>query len=111
MSHLVIITADLHKIADLSINVKYRQPGNVVEYLPVEFEVFKDGNFYKAVPLPGVETRTLTNLLNEYVFQINNGKACNCKQGSEEIIDEIVRKMAQTNIVEVPQLLEESQNK
>lgn len=103
MSKLIIITADMHKVAEFSINVKYRQPGNVVEYFPVEFEVFRDGDYYKAVPLPSVENTRLTEFRKEYPFQIKNGKACNCYTGTEEIVDDIVKKMAQMNIIETQQ--------
>jgi hypothetical protein len=103
MSNFIIIAADMHKIAEFSIDVKYRLPGNVVEYLPVEFEIFQDRNYFKAIPLPCLETRTLTNLRNEYTFQIKNGKTYNCKNGTGEIIDDIITKMAQMNVVEIPQ--------
>ena len=103
MSNFIIIAAEMHKISEFPIDVKYRQPGNVVEYLPVEFEIFQDGNYFKAIPLPGFETWTLTDLRNEYTFQIKNGKTYNCKKGTEEIIDDIVNKMVQMNVVEVLQ--------
>src|SRR5437764_1273920 len=102
MSKLIIIAADMHKIAEFYINVKYRQPGNVVEYLPVEFEVFKDGDYYRAIPLPRFEVKTLTNLPCEYTFQIKNGKPYKCQKGTEEIVDDIVRKIAHMNVVEIP---------
>src|SRR4051812_22868281 len=82
MSNFIIIAADMHKIAAFSINVKYRQPGNVVEYLPVEFEIYQDGNYFEAIPLPCSKTRTLTNLRNEYTFQLKNGKTYDWEKGT-----------------------------
>jgi len=102
MSNFIIIAADMHKIAEFSIDVKYRHPGKGVECLPVEFEIFQDGNYFKAIPLPSFETWTLTNLQNEYTFQIKNCKTYNCKKGAEEIVDDIVTKMVQMNVVEIP---------
>jgi hypothetical protein len=73
-----------------------------VEYLPVEFEVFKNGGYYKAIPLPSSEADILANLPCEVIFQIKNGKPCDCRKGTEEIVDNIIRKMGTMNIEEMP---------
>lgn len=101
MSKLIIITAGMHKIAEFCINVKYRRPGNVVEYLPVEFEVFIDHGYYKAMPLQNSETSLLTNLPTELLFEIRGGKICNCKKGTEEIVEEIVSKLVKMDLVKM----------
>lgn len=101
MSKLIIITADMHKIAEFCINIQYRQPGNVVEHVPVEFEVFMDGENYRAVPLQNFETSVLTNLPNELIFEIKDGKICNCKKGTEEIVEDIVSKLAEMDLVKI----------
>ncbi len=102
MSHLIVITAEMHKIAEFFINVKYRRPGNVITYIPIEFEVFINGEFYKAVPLQNFETRMLTSLPNAIMFQIKNGKVYNDNRGTEDIVKEIVGKLGEMNIVEIP---------
>jgi ABC-type dipeptide/oligopeptide/nickel transport system ATPase component len=101
MSKLIIITAGMHKIAEFCINIKYRQPGNVVEYLPVEFEVFIDHGYYRAMPLLNSETELLTNLPKELTFEIRGGKICNCTKGTEEILEEIVAKLDEMDVVEM----------
>jgi hypothetical protein len=102
MPRLVIITPEMHKIAEFTIKVKYRCPGNVIEYTPVEFEVFKDGEWYKAVPLCDVKTRLLTDLPRETFFQIKNGKITECNNVSREVIEDIVCKMIALDVVDKP---------
>jgi hypothetical protein len=112
MSQLIVITAEMHKIAEFSINVKYRRPGNVVAYIPVEFEVFINGDYYKAVPLQNFETRRLTSLPNCITFQIKNGKVYNDNRGTEDVVKEIVGKLFEMNILELPEKnLTETNNK
>ena len=100
MSHLIVLTAEMHKIAYLNINVKYRRPGNVIGYIPVEFEIFRDGEFYKAVPLQSFQTRILTTLPNKLVFKVSDGKVYNFTAGKEEVVEDIVSKLAKMNVVE-----------
>jgi len=103
MSHLIVIAAEMHKIAYLNINVKYRQPGNLVEYIPVEFEVFRDGEIYRAIPLQSIETRILTTLPDELTFEITEDKILNHIPGKEEVVEDIVSKLVEMNVVERPQ--------
>jgi hypothetical protein len=103
MSQLIVITAEMHKIAEFFINVKYRRPGNVITYIPIEFEVFINGEYYKAVPLQTTETRMLTSLPCSITFQIKNGKVYNDNRGTEDIVKEIVGKLVEMNIVELSQ--------
>ena len=100
MSHLIVLTAEMHKIAYLNINVKYRRPGNVIGYIPVEFEIFRDREFYKAVPLQSFQTRILTTLPNKLVFKVSDGKVYNFTAGKEEVVEDIVSKLAKMNVVE-----------
>ncbi len=97
MSNLIVITSEMYKIAYFSINVKYCRPGNVVEYIPVEFEIFRDGIFYKAIPL---QTTILTNLPKELLFQVKKGKVSDFHPGEEEVVEDIVNKLAELNLVE-----------
>lgn len=102
MSKLIIVACGMHKIAEFPINVKYRRPGNVVAYLPVEFEVFIDGEYYKAIPLQSTEIRMLANVPKELVFQIKNGNICNYKPETEEIVQAIAAQLAKMNVDEIP---------
>src|SRR3954452_552212 len=101
MSKLIIFTSDMHKIAEFCINIKYRQPGNVVEYLPVEFEVFIDRGYYKALPLQNSQTKLLVNLPDELIFQIKDGKICNYINGTSEVVEDIVKKLVEIDLVEM----------
>ena len=100
MAHLIVITPEMHKIAQIPVEVKYRRPGNVIEYTSVEFEVFRDREFYKAVPLDDSKVRRITDLPNELLFQIKNGKVILSKPGKEEVIEDIVSELVAINIVE-----------
>jgi len=103
MSHLIVIAAEMHKIAYLNINVKYRQPGNLVEYIPVEFEVFRDGEIYRAIPLQSIQTRILRALPDELTFEITEDKILNYIPGKEEVVEDIVSQLVEMNVVERPQ--------
>jgi len=102
MSNLIVITAEMHKVADFYLNVKYRCPGNVVKYTSVEFEIFRDGECFKAIPVETDENRRLTDLPKQLLFQIKNGMAyTSSRTGTEEVVEEIVNKLFEMKIVEV----------
>lgn len=106
MSNLKVVTAEMHKVADLDIKVKYRRPGNVVGYVPVEFEIFKDGEYFKAIPLATIESKRLTNLPAQLLFQLKNRTIYTIdKTGKEkeEVIEDIVNELFDMNIAEVSQ--------
>lgn len=93
----------MHKIAEFSINIKHRRPGNVVQYIPVEFEVFLDGEYYKAIPLQSAQSSLLTNLPNELLFRVEDGKIYNCTRRTEEIVEDIVNQLAERGVIEMPE--------
>ena len=99
MSNLVVIAREMHKVAEFSIDVKYRRPGNVVYYLPVKFEIFRDGEYYKAIPLQDFQTRILTNLPKALKFEIKEGKIYNYSTDKEEVVDDIVNKLLERKIL------------
>ena len=99
MSNLVVIASEMYKVAEFSIDVKYCRPGNVVEYLPVEFEIFRDGEYYKAIPLQDFQTRILTNLPKALKFEIKEGKIYNYSIDKEEVVDDIVNKLLERKIL------------
>jgi hypothetical protein len=103
MSHIIVIAAQMHKIANIRVAVKFRRPGNVVEYLPVEFQILKDGEYYRALPLQDLQSRLLTNLPRELLFKVKKGIIYNYKAGTETVVQEIVNKLVEMNEVETPQ--------
>ena len=98
MSNLVVIAREMYKVAQFSIDVKYRRPGNVVEYLPVKFEIFRDGEYYKAIPLQDFQTRILTNLPKALKFEIKEGKILNYS-ADKEVVEDIVNKLLERKCV------------
>ncbi|WP_018613845.1 hypothetical protein [Segetibacter koreensis] len=104
MTNLVVITAAMHKVADLFINVKYRCPGNVIKYVPVKFEVFREGEYFKALPVETAESNRLTNLPKQLLFQIDSGKVYTFdKADKEDVVEDIANNLYKMNIVECPQ--------
>ncbi|HLL42617.1 MAG TPA: hypothetical protein VK369_05725 [Segetibacter sp.] len=98
MSNLVVIAREMYKVAQFSIDVKYRRPGNVVEYLPVKFEIFRDGEYYKAIPSQDFQTRILTNLPKALKFEIKEGKILNYS-ADKEVVEDIVNKLLERKCV------------
>lgn len=100
MSHIEIEACEMHKIGQFFINVKHHPPGNVVEYLPVEFKIFQDGEYYKAIPFRDFDKKIIMDLPSELSFQIKNWKKFNYQHSHEEIIEDIVDKLIYMNLVE-----------
>ena len=100
MSNLIVITPEMYKVAEFPVDVKFRKPGNVVEYVRVEFEIFRDGEYYKAVPLQDSQTKILTTLPCELLFEVKEGKIYNHTEGKEEVVEDVVCKLAELNLVE-----------
>jgi hypothetical protein len=102
MSNLIVTTARMHKIANIFVDVKYRNPGNVVAHKSVEFEIFNDGESFQATPLVSEENKWLLNMPTQFAFQFINGSICVCKPSLEEIVEEIVNELAKQDIIEMP---------
>jgi len=101
MSTLIVIAAEMHKIANFHVNVKHRHSGNIVEYIPVEFEIFEDGKYLKAIPQQCLQTKALLQLPNELLFAVKEGKICHRESCKDEITADIVDKLVKMNIVEL----------
>lgn len=99
MSNLIVITAEMYKVAEFTIHVKFRKPGNIVAHIPVEFEIFRDGEYYKAVPLQDSQIRMLTTLPRELIFEVKDGRVYNATRGKEEVVEDIVNRLLKMNAV------------
>jgi hypothetical protein len=100
VSDTLTITPGVHKVATIVIEVKHIGPGNVTQYLPVEFEVFGEIGHYKAVPVLCLESRRLTGLLGPIEFEMENGKIHCCQPVEEEVVSALVDKMIKLGIDE-----------
>jgi hypothetical protein len=103
MSQMIVIASPMHKIANIPVNVKYRRPGNVIAYLPVEFEIFKEGEYFRAIPLQDLQNRILTNLPKELLFKVKDGIIYNNPAGTDAVVQDILRQLVSMNEVETPQ--------
>lgn len=67
----------LIQVAVVSVAVPYRKPGNVIEHLPVQFEVFYNGSKLSAVPFCNENVRRLTALPEVLRFEVErSGLVC-----------------------------------
>jgi hypothetical protein len=102
MSSLIINSAGMHKIANVDVDVKYRHPGNVIAYISVAFEMYRDGINFFAVPVTCEENMRFTNLPQEFSFRFKNEKLSISLPGLEEVVEEIVGKLHPLGLIKVP---------
>ena len=84
------IISNFHKIAIVNIPVPFRKPGNVVEHLSIDFEVYENGHNFKAVPLCNEASKLLTALPEYFYFRIVNGRTIVLERKYKEIAENIV---------------------
>jgi hypothetical protein len=99
MSNLIIISAAMHKIANVEVDVKYRYPGNVIEYISMTFEVYKNRCKFFAIPLANEENRRLANLPNEFSFRLEGEVIYISARGLEEVVEQIVDKLQSLGLI------------
>ena len=68
MSSLTITPAAMHKIANVDVDVKYRQPGNVVTYVSIIFEVYKKETSFTPFHLLVKKLKELQIFLPSYLL-------------------------------------------
>jgi hypothetical protein len=83
------------QVAMLTVFVAYRKPGNVIEHLPVRFNVFRYGSRYTAVPLCNEAQKRLTALPNELLFTVLNGNVVCRHAGFTTLSQEIAARCNQ----------------
>ncbi len=103
MPHFIIIPPATHKLATINIDVEYARPGNNISHVPVNFEIFKRGNRFIALPIQTRKMRLLTNLSGPIEFDVQEEKI-GCKPVYREIVEEIVLKLAAANVIERQQV-------
>ncbi|MDQ3844426.1 MAG: hypothetical protein M3342_10490 [Bacteroidota bacterium] len=90
------------KIASVTINVPFRSAGNIIKNRTMEFEVWKENAYYKAIPLCSYQDRVLANLPPELVFEYRDGNASSTrgiKDGNIQVIRDIALQLKATNVV------------
>jgi hypothetical protein len=102
MSRLIIISAEMHKIANVIVDVKYRHPGNVVAYVSVAFEIYRDGIDFFAVPVSSEENMRLLNLPKKFSFRFKNEILGISLPGLEEVVEDIVGQLNPVGLIKVP---------
>jgi hypothetical protein len=89
--------ASSDKLAEVSVNVPFHAPGNVIINKEMNFEVYKINGQYKAVPICSYQDRMLASLPPELVFNYTEGMAVsnrgNLKDGNIEVINDIVQEL------------------
>ena len=93
----------MQKIASFDINTKYRQPGNVVAYIFIGYEIYKDGSKFFAVPLTNDKNKLLANLPSQFSFRMVNEAIHISAPGLEEVVEEIVDKLNNLGFIAVLQ--------
>lgn len=84
---------------NVMVNVPYRLPGNIVAYMPVEFEVLKDGDYCKAKPVCSDAKKRLINLPSALEFQVFSGKVVMARKVHEDVAYAIVRELNRLKIL------------
>jgi hypothetical protein len=100
MSKLVVITSEMHKVAELPICVQCEKPENRSEKVSVEFEVFHEGESFKVVPLTTKEMKKMANLPDEFSFQYKDGRICAFEPCHAELVDHIADRLCESRIIE-----------
>ena len=90
------------KLASLSVEVPYKGAGNVIRQHLVPFDVYREEEVYKAVPLLPEDERRKANLPPELVFFYENGKPRSPRKidGNFHVIEDIVAKLKQTSVLD-----------
>jgi hypothetical protein len=92
----------MEKLAAVTINVPYKSAGNVILQKEVNFEVYKDEDYYCIRPGLNEMERRLANLPETLDFQLIDGKAVSVKgtkDGNFHVIDEIVKLLRNQDIL------------
>src|SRR5574337_1800381 len=84
---------DFEKLAEVSANVPYNRPGNVIKYLCERFEVFQKDDQYKAVPLCCAADKRLTHLPPALLFQIKNDIVYVDSEEHKDLIEDLVKEL------------------
>lgn len=87
------------KIANITVKVPFREPGNIIEHTPVEFEVWRNETHFKVLPVCIEETKRIADLPEMFQFDLKNGKVSDFKQKYEEIVFDIWQELIKMKMV------------
>jgi hypothetical protein len=93
------ILPSYYKLENVAVAVSFRKPGNVVSHFNVDFEIFNEGDSYKAVPVFDQVTKRLVNLPDVLLFSINDGVLISESKHKDLIVD-IAKEMTKRKIIE-----------
>ena len=91
-----------HKITTLTIMVPYRSAGNVIKQHPVQLEIFKDENAFRAMPLLSEDERTIANLPPNLLFEYKDGKIISSRgnrDGNFHVLRDIVEVLKEESLI------------
>ena len=88
--------SEYQKIGIVIVSVPYRQPGNVIEHIPISFEVYQDGSLFKANAIVSEEKARLINLPAYIQFKVKGGKTY-CKNAKYKFVAFDIFKELQRN--------------
>ena len=92
---------DFKKLAEVSANVPYNCPGNVIKYLCERFEVFQKDDQYKAVPLCCAADKRLTHLSPTLLFQIKNDIVYVDSEEHKDVIEDLVKELIKAKKIKI----------
>lgn len=90
------------KIMTAHLHIPYKGSGNVIYQKPVDIDIFKHENGFKAVPLLHEHERRVANLPPEMIFTCIQGKATSSRgkiDGNQHVLDDLVEAMKRENLI------------
>ena len=85
-----------YEIGSVTVPVPFRKPGNVVEHLSVQFDVFQKGPELEAYPVISEADKRLTNLPASIGIQWKEERAADTRYFS--IASDILQQLKRTNL-------------
>lgn len=92
---------DFKILGEVSANVPYHRPGNVIEYLHERFEVFQKDDQYKAVPLCGSADKRITHLPAALLFQIKNDAVYVHSEEHKNLVEDLVKELIKAKKIKI----------
>lgn len=89
------------ELAEVSVNVPYHCPGNVIEYLCERFEVFQKDDQYKAVPLCCAGDKRITHLPAALLFQIKNDAVYVHSEEHKNLVEDLVKELIKAKKIKI----------
>ena len=97
-----VVTNPLANVTKITLPVAYRMPGNVLEYVEIEFEIHQTSNYFRVVTLCDEVKMRLTGLPASFNFEVMKGKIVMQKPGMINVALDIIKKISDTNQLLLP---------